>query len=222
MKPYGMIYRAFNVETGKSYVGQAVQTTKENAFTRRKREHLRMRNALKTPFYSSIKSHGSDTFVWTVLFSSSFEAFSEETNVTAQNELNAAEIYWISALDCVYPNGYNLRLGGESGGRHSEITKKKIAEKSKGNSSHLGHMHSPEVRERISAAVKAAFRENPQVVSVETGRKISASKKGKKFSEQHKIAMSLARIGKKRSPESIAKSAESNRHPRGPYKKRKT
>jgi len=222
LKSYGVIYSAFNTETGKSYVGQAVQTTKVDAFTRRKREHLRMVNGLKTPFYSSLKNHGKEAFVWFELFRSSFDVDDELNSVKAQTELNAAEEYWIAELNSVYPNGYNLRLGGESGGRHSKATKLKIAEKSRGNSSHLGHKHSAETRAFISEQVKLAFHRNPHVISVETARKISASKKGKKFSKEHCLAMSLSRKGKKQSPETIAKRAASNRHPRGPYKKQQT
>lgn len=169
---YGVVYRAFNTDTGKSYVGQAVQTNQIDALARRKKEHLRFANGRKNPFYSSLKSHGPNAFVWSELFRSFWDGAAKES---AQREFNAAEQYWIAALDCVYPNGYNLRLGGESGGQHSESTKAKIAEKSRGNSSHLGHRHSAEVRARISERVKET--RTPEMIA-----RISAKNLGRKNS----------------------------------------
>lgn len=44
-----------------------------------------------------------------------------------KEELDSKEKYWISYYNCVTPNGYNVELGGNSVGKHSEKTKRKIS-----------------------------------------------------------------------------------------------
>lgn len=63
-----------------------------------------------------------------------------------QEELDDAEIYWISFYDCI-KNGYNIREGG-SKGKHSEESKKK------NRIAHLGKKYSDEHKKRISEARK--------------------------------------------------------------------
>lgn len=76
-------------------------------------------------------------------------------------KVSEREIYWINTLNSLSPNGYNISPGGE-GGVTSEIARK-------------------------SAATRKA---NGYVVSHETREKISKSKLGKKFSEEHKKHLS--------------------------------
>lgn len=44
------------------------------------------------------------------------------------NDLNKFELDYIKKYDSLVPNGYNLRDGGENGGKHNEETKRKISE----------------------------------------------------------------------------------------------
>lgn len=43
------------------------------------------------------------------------------------------EIYYINKFNSIVPNGYNLRSGGNNGGKHNEETKRKISETLKNN-----------------------------------------------------------------------------------------
>lgn len=210
MSVFGIIYSAFCTANGKYYVGQTIGTL--NA---RKNEHhcaARTNSDECLAFHKAIRKYGRDSFAWSIVQ----EIFS------GQDELNLAEIFWIKALNSLSPNGYNLREGGNSGGRLSEETKQKIAAKVRGNTFHLGHKHSDEVRKLISEKVRAANELNPRKPHTdEAKKKMSDAKRGRKFSLEHRLAIGAAAKGRKRSPESIAKSAAGNRHPRGPYKKRR-
>ena len=53
-----------------------------------------------------------------------------ESETCSQEELDDKEIELIKKWNTLHPNGYNLTEGG-CGGRHSEITKAKLSEKSK-------------------------------------------------------------------------------------------
>jgi ElaB/YqjD/DUF883 family membrane-anchored ribosome-binding protein len=58
------------------------------------------------------------------------------------------------------PNGYNLRSGGNNGGKHNEETKRKISETLKNRTdiirykSQLGKSHTEEVKNKISNSLK--------------------------------------------------------------------
>jgi len=76
------------------------------------------------------------------------------------DNLNDLEIYYITKYNCIVPNGYNLRSGGNNGGKHNEETKRKISETLKNRSdiirykSQLGKPHTEEVKNKISNSLK--------------------------------------------------------------------
>jgi group I intron endonuclease len=109
---YGIVYRIFNVENGKSYVGQTVRSLEE-----RWKEHLSYVAGSKRPLYRAMRKHGVGSFVLTKLC----DAFS-------QKELDDAELYFGELFHALAPDGYCLKLG-EGKGRHCEETKLKIREK---------------------------------------------------------------------------------------------
>lgn len=104
---------------------------------------------------------------------------------SSQEELDKAEIKWIIYYDAVNSNEfYNLRQGGQTGMRRgskmSLETRKKMSKSLKGNKklieSHKGYIMPDYQKRKISEAVKA-------------------SRKGIKFSEDHKANLSKSHIG---------------------------
>ena len=76
------------------------------------------------------------------------------------------EIKYIEQYNCLVPNGYNIRLGGNSG-KHHEETKRKIGETLKNN--------------YINGMVHPQLGKHP---NEETRKKLSEARKGKKLSRE--------------------------------------
>lgn len=146
------IYMLLNKINGKVYVGQTVRDVND-----RLRQHKvdGARRAKSLPITLAIHKYG-----W-----SAFEKFVLGT-AESQEELNALEQYWIAHYGCLAPRGYNLKDGGQQGGRMHEETKRKI-----GNASR-GRKHTADARARMSA-----------------------SKVGKKHCEETKAKMSMIHAG---------------------------
>jgi len=103
------IYKITCIITNKHYIGQTVQKT-----DKRIRDHFKpynLKKKSKVPFLlkQAILKYGKENFKWTIL--------DIANNI---EELNEKERYWIKTLNTVSPNGYNLQLGGNSGGKFSE------------------------------------------------------------------------------------------------------
>jgi len=63
------------------------------------------------------------------------------------SDLNNLEIFDINKFNSIVPNGYNLRSGGNNGGKHNEETKRKISETLKKRSKSIYHKpHTQEVK----------------------------------------------------------------------------
>lgn len=187
------IYRIYHCESGKSYVGQSVDI---------QRRILMHYSGTDTKMYMdrAIQKCGSDVFSWEVL------------EVCSESNLDVREMHWIAALDCVRPNGYNLKTGG-GGGRHSVQTRAKMSKSRKGRKfsdkhreslrqAHTGRKHSAETRKRLSEM--NAGENNPMY-----GKPRSAEVR-RKVSESHKRRYAIPgnnhhSLGRKRSPEEKAK-----------------
>ena len=136
-------------QSGKCYIGQSVNISKlvryhfggwaESSYIDR-----------------SIQKHGKDAFAVEIL------------ELCEESELNTRECHWIASLDAMTPKGYNLRLGGDGGGRPSEETRQKL---SVVNSKRVT---TPETRQKLSKAMTG------RKLSDETRRKISEAQKGDK------------------------------------------
>lgn len=119
-----VIYVITNIVNDKQYVGQAINKNK------RWRDHRIMLKAGKHSnehLQSAYNKYGSENFIYTVL-----EIINAITDI---NEvLTEREQYWINALNCVDPNGYNLNpaAGSALGFKHSEETKLKWSIQRKG------------------------------------------------------------------------------------------
>lgn len=194
-KPYGIIYKAVRVYDGKTYVGQTTAALEE-----RKKGHFR--DDYHGQFNRALRKY---VFDWYVI---------DEAN--DQLTLDAREQHWIDTLDTMYPKGYN-RKGAGSNGKHSEITKLKIAQSLTGQTrsaetrekqrrsmigKNVGKTPNEETRKKISESVRAAFA-NPSEKMLES-RKRAAEKLrgrpsgmlGKKQAEKTKQKLREANKGK--------------------------
>jgi len=105
----GYIYTITNKTDNKTYVGQTVRE-----LDTRWKDHLKKRSNCRY-LKSAINKYGVENFVFNLVC------------ITFDNMLDDMEIQYIQKYNCLVPNGYNLRLGGNSG-THNAETKQKIAE----------------------------------------------------------------------------------------------
>jgi group I intron endonuclease len=140
----GEIYLITNKVNGKQYVGQAVcysgklKKQKHGTYGRWK---MHVRNALNNVRDSllldrAIRKYGEDNFLV------------EDILTCYLDVIDSQEISKISQYNTLHPNGYNIRNGGNHGGKHAESTKEKI-----GNA-HLGRIVKENTREKISKTSK--------------------------------------------------------------------
>ena len=104
----GYIYRIKNKIDNKTYIGQTIQDLDD-----RWRDHLKKHSNCRY-LKSAFKKYGVDNFEFKLVC------------ITFDNCLDDMEIKYIERYNCLVPNGYNLKLGGNSG-KHNEETKRKIA-----------------------------------------------------------------------------------------------
>ena len=105
----GYIYKIKNKIDNKIYIGQTIQDLDD-----RWKNHLKKSSNCRY-LKSAFKKYGVDNFEFQLVC------------ITFDNCLDDMEIKYIERYNCLVPNGYNLRLGGNSG-RHNEETKRKIRE----------------------------------------------------------------------------------------------
>lgn len=106
----GVIYRAYCIPSGKSYIGQSVD------FADRKRAHLQaVRAGSETHFHCALRKHEGEAFVWSLL---------AEGIPTTQ--LDTHERFWIRFCDS-YKRGYNSTPGGIANRPSDEVRAKMSA-----------------------------------------------------------------------------------------------
>jgi group I intron endonuclease len=159
----GYIYKITNKIDNKIYIGQTI-----GDLERRWKGHLKKRSNCRY-LKSAINKYGIDNFEFKLVC------------ITFDNQLDDMEIKYIEQYNCLVPNGYNLRLGGNSG-RHNVETKQKISEtlKKRFNTDiihskpQLGKPHSEITKKKLSEANKGKRR------SQETINKMIISKRKRK------------------------------------------
>jgi hypothetical protein len=104
----GYIYKIKNKIDSKTYIGQTTQDLETR--WRNHRKNTSNCRYLKSAF----KKYGVENFEFKLVC------------ITFDNQLDDMEIKYIEQYKCLVPNGYNIRLGGNSG-KHHEETKRKIA-----------------------------------------------------------------------------------------------
>lgn len=84
-----------------------------------------------------------------------------------REQLNEREKFWIAALNCKYPNGYNLKEGGANGAgyHHTAEARAKMSEKRK------GHECAPETRAKIGAKSKGRKHSPESITKAVAARK---------------------------------------------------
>ena len=139
----GYIYKITNRTDNKIYVGQTIRDVEE-----RWKDHLKKGSNCRY-LKSAINKYGVDNFEFKLVC------------ITFDNQLDDMEIKYIEQYNSLVPNGYNLRLGGNSG-RHNAETKQKISDTLKKNfanglvhSRHqLGRPHDEATKQKISESLK--------------------------------------------------------------------
>jgi group I intron endonuclease len=139
----GYIYKIRNKIDNKIYVGQTIQDVEA-----RWKDHLKKGSNCRY-LKSAINKYGLDNFEFKLVC------------ITFDNQLDNMEIKYIEQYNSLVPNGYNLRLGGNSG-RHNAETKQKISETLKNRydnglihpRNQLGIPHSEITKKKISESLK--------------------------------------------------------------------
>lgn len=130
---YGYIYKITNLINAKVYVGQTTKTVEQ-----RFKGHC---NSKKSHIGLAIKKYGKINF--------KIELLAIADN---QKQLNALEVVYVNNENCLHPNGYNHRAGGDQQGIVSDSTKSKISKSKLGkpNLKRRGELRSTEYRIKIS------------------------------------------------------------------------
>lgn len=162
---YGVIYKITNKINGKSYVGKTTMLLNQRMASHR---------CADTVIGKAIRKYGWENFNVEVL---------EECETAEQ--LNEREIFWIAALNCKTPNGYNRSNGGDGP---------------------TGYSHSDEARAKLSAAGKGRKK------SPEHRAKIGAGNRGKKQTPEAKAKIAVAHKGKNLSATTKTKLSVAERH----------
>ena len=177
-----VIYCYTNKINGKKYVGQTCTSLEERA-GKDGCHYVIKRGA----FGNAIQKYGWDSFISEIL----------EDGLTLE-EANEREQYWISELNTISPNGYNLQPGGLN---HVmlDVSKQKLSQ------SKIGHEVSPETREKIGKVHRG------KVTPDEVKMKISKSSKGRTISDKTREKISKSHFGKKLSDETKRKIGNAQR-----------
>ena len=209
----GLIYKATCIINNKSYVGMTYKSLK----LRRKGHENDARRGSKYKFHRAIRKYGSDNFKWSVLC----------FGIQSRSLLGKTEVYYINKFDSMN-NGYNMSKGGFGVTDWSDEMRDNARRRGESlvgdKNPFFGKTHTKEVRDRLKAT---QFKEGTvpwnkgRPHSEKTRKKISESWiqrklkypsefKGRKFSEESKKKMSLAKLGKKVTEETKRKRMEKN------------
>ena len=197
----GYIYKITNTVNGKAYIGKSINEPEKG----RIKDHLGGYGG--SPYLAkAVKKYGKSVFEYKIL----------EKNVIPEL-LTSIEMSYISAFNTLKPNGYNLMHYHEGVIRHSEETRRKIAE------NQIGRKHSYETRRKMSKSRKGrklseehsrkiseGKRKQGYKHSPETRRKIGIKHIGRKLSEEHRRKISQSNTGRKFSEQTKRKIAEAN------------
>ena len=155
----GYIYKIKNKIDNKIYIGQTTQDLE-----RRWKGHRKNSSNCRY-LKSAFKKYGVENFDFQLVC------------ITFDNQLDDMEIKYIEQYNCLVPNGYNIRLGGNSGKHHDE-TKRKISETLKTKHKNgmvsakpqLGKPHNQITKQKISDTLKGYKRTqesiNKQIISI--------------------------------------------------------
>jgi group I intron endonuclease len=191
-----IIYKITNKINGKIYIGQTT-----GPLNKRWNDHCCYKKNRCSVVSQAIQKYGKKNFeVKPIAYCDSLE------------QMNHREPYYIKLLKTLTPNGYNIKEGGNGGGKCTEETKEKLRQinlgkrhsaetKEKVSKAGLGHLVSLKTREKLSQAhsnplVKERKRQAMlgHEVSSETRKKISQVLLGHEVSSESRKKMSEAKI----------------------------
>jgi group I intron endonuclease len=188
---YGVIYSIRHVDSGKLYIGQTTLTNPTQRFTEHKGY---ARAGTKHPLYHAMLKYGLDRFEFLIVDEASNQA-----------DLDSLEIFYIDRFETSAPSGYNLRLGGGSGGKLSEAAKEQIRQAWLNpliRDRFLSSKRSDAARQRFSEAAKLAW-SDPQMRLLraakardpEVNAKRSAALKKTLSTDEAKLIKRIVRLG---------------------------
>lgn len=120
-----LIYKITNNINGKIYIGQTIRTLHSR---KKGYEHEAKYKPNSRPIIRAMNKYGFENFTFEVL----------EDNIESITTLDKRERYYIETLQSTAgKNGYNVELGGNGVGKHSEETKRKIGEAQMGELNHM-------------------------------------------------------------------------------------
>lgn len=138
----GYIYKIINKINNQCYIGQTTMNLEE-----RWRHHKSRRSNCRY-LKNAFQKYGIENFDFKLIC------------ICFDNDLNKFEIDYIKKYNTLVPNGYNLREGGENGGKHNNETKIKISCSLKNRTDivrtnhQFGKPHTEEVKNKISKTLK--------------------------------------------------------------------
>ena len=120
-----LIYKITNLINKKLYIGQTIYDRIEKRIANYKKE---INSNTKRPIINAMRKYGIDNFKFEIV----------EDNIISKIVLDEKERYYIQYYQSlVSQNGYNIELGGNGPGKHSEETKRKISEAQLGEKNHM-------------------------------------------------------------------------------------
>jgi group I intron endonuclease len=176
------VYKITNKINGKCYIGQ----TRRSVYQRFKGHKFDSRKCVNNPLYKDFHKYGVEIFY-----------IEQIGSYSSYEELNDAEVYFISWYNCMSPNGYNLTSGGNAQKTISNETRRRQSEAKKGMrpwNKGLTGIYSKEHLQKMSEDRKGRpSARKGVVVSQDTRNKIGKANTGKIPSEEHrrKISASL-------------------------------
>jgi group I intron endonuclease len=167
----GIVYRAFLIEDGRSYIGQTVKKLQK-----RINEHKCSIKCSRFYFSRALSKYGFSAFKWEILqICSSVE------------ELDSAEIFWIQHFNSTDSKfGFNIKTGGRFGKLPIEYYKN-ISKRMLGDKNPMFNKKSPirgmKVSKEISDKIKTKFSKNQ--IPWNKNKKIKIIKKINYFDAQN-------------------------------------
>ena len=179
------VYLITNLIDGKRYVGQTKQKLSD-----RWNDHVSKTNCKY--LHNAINKHGRENF--------SMEPICDVPTLELANEF---EIEYIKRYCTLFPNGYNLKPGGDEPRPMSEEEREKLRQRMIGNKFRLGIPNSEEQKKKLHLANigKILSEEHKSKISVShmgicpsegTKKRMRSVKLGRKFSEETKERMKLS------------------------------
>ena len=180
---HGRVYLIRNSVNGKVYIGQTVQ---ELDYRWRQHRYDALTRGFKYPLHSAMRKYGVGVF-----------SIEELAFADSQNELNRLEEHFVRLHRSIErTHGYNVRYGGDSGGKLSQGTREKLRALMIGKEAHNKGKPMPE-HQRLAMMERFRTQGHPavgRICSEYTKQKIGeaarASNTGRKASEETRRRMS--------------------------------